>query len=52
VAKLLHTTENLVHQPNSFEAENAIEDLKIYKLSGIIQVVAETVETEVKHNSP
>jgi hypothetical protein len=42
----IHTTEQLIHEPSSFEAEIIAERLKRYKSLGIDQIPAELIQAE------
>jgi hypothetical protein len=43
----VHTAELLITEPSSFEVEIGVENLKIYKLPGINQSLAELVQARV-----
>jgi hypothetical protein len=40
----MHASEPLIYELNSFEVEITIENLRIYELSGIDQILAELIQ--------
>jgi len=41
----VHTAELLIPEPSSFEVEIPVEKLKVYKLPGTDQILAELIQT-------